>query len=88
MKRIKQTIHQSQVKHAKKRFKQYYHIDFNRAMRREFKRIIKTGLAKVIEGGKDNKSIYNVPYKNENYMIVYDNCTNNIVTVLPPDARL
>ena len=79
----KQTHQESRIHHAKRRFRQYYHQELTKSLRRIFKQTIKAGLATIVREDPGG-ILYSVPHKERNYLVVYNPKTNNFITILPP----
>lgn len=68
-------------KHAKRRAKQRYGIDFNRKMRHEFLELIHTKQAQFIQRLTNTRSLFKI----NNCFVVYNKNTKNIITFLHPE---
>jgi hypothetical protein len=71
--------------HAKRRAKSRYNLDFTKEVRRAFNTIIHNNKAKFLWRQSRRVSVFEVPYENKTYKVVYDKLRGEIVTFLPSE---
>ena len=72
--------------HAKRRAKSRYGLDFTKEVRRSFKTIIQSNKAKFVLRQSRRVSVFEIPYDNKTYKVVYDKLRGEIVTFLPSEG--
>ena len=78
----------TQKYHLRKRFQERYGLNIGKDTIDRFIRMIQKNECNFVEKQSDRISIWDIPYEDNTFRVVYDKCTKNIVTVFPSEKLI